>query len=73
MRYATCESKLIDWLLAELDMKTNKQLADLLEVKLSTVSKIRHGANVSSDFILRVHEKTDIPVRAIRDRIPAVS
>ena len=73
MRYVTCENELIDWLLAELDLKTNKQLADLIGVKLSTVSKIRHGANVSADFILRVHERTDIPVRAIRDRIPAVS
>lgn len=73
MRKATCENEFIDWLLGELDFKTNRQLADLLGVQLSTVSKIRHGAPISSDFILRVHERTDIPVRAIRDHIPAVS
>jgi len=73
MRKSTCESPFIDWLIAELGLKNNRQLADLLGVQLSTISKIRHGANVSAEFILAVHEATDIPVRAIRDHIPAVS
>lgn len=73
MRHASCENELIDWLLAELGLTTNKQLADLLGVQTSTISKIRHGHAISPEFILRVHETTDIPVKAIRDRIPAVS
>jgi hypothetical protein len=33
------------------------------------MSKIRHGQKVTAEFILRVHERTDIPVKVIREKL----
>lgn len=63
------ENQLIDFLRRELDIKSDRALAHLLELGVPTISKLRHGAPVSDRVILRIHEKTDIPVRAIRDQI----
>ena len=63
------DNQLLDFLLRELEFTTDKQIADLLEVGVSAISKIRHGKNVSPEIILRIHERTDIPVRTIREQI----
>jgi len=69
MRQTHLDHKLIDFLRRELDAKTDRELARILDLGIPTISKIRHGANVSEMVILRIHEKTDIPVKAIRDNM----
>jgi hypothetical protein len=69
MRPTHVDNKLIDFLRRELDLKTDREVAQILELGVPTISKIRHGAPISDMVILRIHERTDIPVRAIRDNI----
>jgi hypothetical protein len=69
MRPTHVDNKLIDFLRRELDLKTDREVAQILDLGFPTISKIRHGAPVSDMVILRIHEKTDIPVRAIRDNM----
>ena len=69
MRPTHIDNKLIDFLRRELDLKTDREVAQILELGVPTISKIRHGAPISDMVILRIHEKTDIPVRAIRDNV----
>jgi hypothetical protein len=69
MRPTHVNNKLIDFLRRELDLKTDREVAQILDLGFPTISKIRHGAPVSDMVILRIHEKTDIPVTAIRDNM----
>jgi hypothetical protein len=69
MRVTHIDNRLIDFLRRELDLHTDRELAQLLELGFPTISKLRHGAPVSDTVILRIHERTDIPVRVIRDQI----
>ena len=69
MRTKSVDHAFVDWLLAEMQIKNDKQLAEFLELKSPVISKIRHGQKISSDFILKVHEKTDIPVKVIRQKL----
>jgi hypothetical protein len=69
MRPTHVDNKLIDFLRRELDLKTDREVAQILELGVPTISKIRHGAPISDMVILRIHERTDIPVRAIRDNM----
>lgn len=72
MRKRGADNELLDFLLAELEFTTDRQIAQLLNVGISAISKIRHGANVSAEIILRIHEATDIPVNVIREKIGRV-
>jgi plasmid maintenance system antidote protein VapI len=69
MRPTHVDNQLIDFLRRELDLKTDREVAQILELGVPTISKIRHGAPISDMVILRIHERTDIPVRAIRDNM----
>jgi len=69
MRQTHRDNKLLDFLRRELEAKTDRELARILDLGIPTISKIRHGANISDFVILRIHEKTDIPVKAIRDNM----
>lgn len=69
MRATHVDNRLIDFLRRELDLKSDRAVAKLLELGIPTISKLRHGAPVSDAVILRIHEKTDIPVRVIREQI----
>jgi plasmid maintenance system antidote protein VapI len=69
MRPTHVDNKLIDFLRRELNLKTDREVAQILELGVPTISKIRHGAPISDMVILRIHERTDIPVRAIRDNM----
>jgi plasmid maintenance system antidote protein VapI len=69
MRPTHVDNKLIDFLRRELDLKTDREVAQILQLGVPTISKIRHGAPISDMVILRIHERTDIPVRAIRDNM----
>ena len=69
MRVTHVDNQLLDFLRREMDLKTDREVAQLLQLGFPTISKIRHGAPVSDTVILRIHECTDIPVRVIRDQI----
>ena len=69
MRVTHVDNQLLDFLRREMDLKTDREVAELLQLKFPTISKIRHGAPVSDTVILRIHENTDIPVRVIRDQL----
>ena len=69
MRPTHVDNRLLDFLRRELDIHTDRGIAELLELGVPTISKIRHGYSISDAVILRIHERTDIPVRVIRDQI----
>jgi len=69
MRVTHVDNQLLDFLRREMDLKTDRELAQLLQLGFPTISKIRHGTPVSDAVILRIHECTDIPVRVIRDQL----
>ena len=69
MRKPHLENRLLDFLRRELELNTDRELAQLLKLGFPTISKIRHGNTVSDLIILRIHECTDIPVRVIREQI----
>ena len=69
MRPTHLDHRLLDFLRRELDLINDSEIAELLEFSYPTISKIRNGAPVSDTVILRIHERTDIPVQVIRDQI----
>ena len=62
--------ELLDFLIGQLSLKNDRQLAQLLQIGQPTISKIRSGVKVSAEVILAIHEATDIPVPEIKSRIP---
>ena len=61
------QSNFIDALLHRLDLKNDAALSRYMDLKPPQISKLRHGKfAVSADFILRLHERSDIPVKDIR-------
>lgn len=69
MRTTSKKNKFLDFLLQELEFKTDRELANLLKVGAPAISKIRNGGNVSQGMVLKIHEATDIPVNVLRDRM----
>lgn len=69
MRPTHLDNRLLDFLRRELNLISDSEIAELLEFGYPTISKIRNGANVSDTIILRIHERTDIPVYVIREQI----
>lgn len=64
---ATSGATLLDYLKKFSGVKNDARLAKLLQLSPPVISKIRSGKlSVSDAFILRVHEKLEIPVRQIR-------
>lgn len=61
--------KLLNYLLETYKIKNDRALAHVLSVSTATLSKIRHGAAISSDVILKIHEGFNMPVKKIRDLI----
>ena len=58
--------KLIDFLLEKYKIKKDRQLAQMLEVKAPTLSKIRSGkSSVSAEVILKIHKTFELPVKDI--------
>lgn len=57
----------IDVLLAQFQLKNDAALCRLLEIAPPVLSKIRHKRlAISAAILLRVHEKTEIPVRELK-------
>jgi hypothetical protein len=69
MRPTHLDNRLLDFLRRELNLISDSEIAELLEFGYPTISKIRNGASVSDTVILRIHERTDIPVYVIREQI----
>ena len=59
--------KLLDFLKQKFDIKNDRQLALALGIQAPAISKIRHGHSaITADFILKVHETFEIPVKEIK-------
>lgn len=53
-------NKLLDAVIANLNIKNDAQLSRILEIAPGNLSKIRHGhLKVGATLILRIHELTD--------------
>jgi len=58
---------LIDALVQKLEISNDKELAELLGVSPSTISKIRTRKNpISPAVLVRIHELTDVAIADIR-------
>jgi plasmid maintenance system antidote protein VapI len=64
---------LFDYLRAVLKIKSDKALAEWLEIDQPRLSNIRSGRRrVGASLILHIHEKLDLPVSRIRDLLAGV-
>lgn len=59
--------KLLDFLKKKFEIKNDRQLALAMGVRAPAISKIRNGrSSITADFILKVHETFDIPIKEIK-------
>lgn len=59
---------LMDHLLKKLNLKNDAALSRALEVAPPVISKIRHHRlPVGASLLIRMHEKTNMPIRELRD------
>ena len=73
MRTISRPHTLLDYVKKELGFRRDKDVAELLNVGISAISKIRKGANVSAEIILRIHEQTNIPISVIREKLSCLN
>jgi predicted house-cleaning noncanonical NTP pyrophosphatase (MazG superfamily) len=61
-------NKLLDTLIERMHLKNDAELCRVLEVQPPIISKIRHRKlNVGATILLRMHEKSNIPIRELKD------
>ena len=61
-------NKLLDTLIEKLHLKNDAELSRVLEVQPPIISKIRHRKlNVGATILLRMHEKSNIPIRELKE------
>jgi predicted house-cleaning noncanonical NTP pyrophosphatase (MazG superfamily) len=61
-------NKLLDTLIERMRLKNDAELCRVLEVQPPIISKIRHRKlNVGATILLRMHEKSNIPIRELKD------
>ena len=61
-------NKLLDTLIEKLSLKNDAELCRVLEVQPPIISKIRHRKlNVGATILLRMHEKSNIPIRELKE------
>lgn len=58
--------RLFDFLIKNFRLKNDHALAEALDVLPSSICKVRSGRPVTSNMILKIHEKYEIPVRDIK-------
>ena len=59
---------LLDALIDKLKLKNDAELCRVLEVQPPIISKIRHRKlNVGATILLRMHEKSNIPIRELKE------
>ncbi|MGJ9419882.1 hypothetical protein ACHAC9_19335 [Massilia sp. CMS3.1] len=60
-------NRLLDTLIEKLHLKNDAELCRVLEVQPPIISKIRHRKlNVGATILLRMHEKSNIPIRELK-------
>jgi len=61
-------NKLLDTLIQRMQLKNDAELCRVLEVQPPIISKIRHRKlNVGATILLRMHEKSNIPIRELKE------
>ncbi|MBY0557382.1 hypothetical protein ACFFKC_11640 [Pseudoduganella danionis] len=61
-------NKLLDTLIEKMNLKNDAELCRVLEVQPPIISKIRHRKlTVGATILLRMHEKSDISIRELKD------
>ena len=61
-------NRLLDTLLIHQNLKTDAELARILEINPSVISKIRNAkARISASLLLDIHEITNISIRELRN------
>ena len=61
-------NRLLDTLIEKLHLKNDAELCRVLEVQPPIISKIRHRKlNVGATILLRMHEKSNIPIRELKE------
>ena len=66
--------KLLDFLKEKFEIKNDRQLALALGVQAPAISKIRNGhSSITADFILKVHETFEMPIKDIKALIWAMN
>jgi hypothetical protein len=61
-------NKLLDTLIEKLHLKNDAELCRVLEVQPPIISKIRHRKlSVGATILLRMHEKSNIPIRELKE------
>lgn len=61
-------NKLLDTLIEKMNLKNDAELCRVLEVQPPIISKIRHGKlSVGATILLRMHEKSDITIRELKE------
>lgn len=69
---ATKPGALFDWLLVKAGAKNDAALAAKLGMAPPALSKMRNGhLGVGAVTILAIHERLDVPVKTIRERLAA--
>lgn len=58
--------RLFDFLIEKYGIKSDYQLAHLLEIGQSAVCKYRAGRPITANVIIRVHETFDLPIKDIK-------
>jgi hypothetical protein len=61
-------NKLLDTLIERMHLKNDAELCRVLEVQPPIISKIRRRKlNVGATILLRMHEKSNIPIRELKE------
>jgi hypothetical protein len=61
-------NKLLDTLIQRMQLKNDAELCRVLEVQPPIISKIRHRKlNVGATILLRMHEKSNISIRELKE------
>jgi hypothetical protein len=61
-------NKLLDTLIEKMNLKNDAELCRVLEVQPPIISKIRHRKlAVGATILLRMHEKSEISIRELKD------
>lgn len=61
-------NRLLDTLLTHQNLKTDAELARILRINPSVISKIRNAkARISASLLLDIHEMTEISIRELRN------
>ena len=61
-------NKLLDTLIEKMHLKNDAEPCRVLEVQPPIISKIRHRKlNVGATILLRMHEKSNIPIRELKE------